>query len=165
MHMESFNDPQMGVSGLKPDGWSQPELGLWVRLSDQAVLFQRGIPNMTGEQVRLSLLPQFDLPRLRERAGGTRRPRSNGNFFTAEAKGPEGEPLFVDAALAQAGEWALHRAGGRRGSGLPGAARAGFPASVGGTGAGLYGAEDAALVAQERVEKYAERCAELCGMA
>jgi len=41
MNMEPFNDPRMGVSGLKPAGWSQPELGLWVRLSDQAVLFQR----------------------------------------------------------------------------------------------------------------------------
>ncbi len=154
MHMESFNDPQMGVSGLKPDGWSQPELGLWVRLSDQAVLFQRGIPNITGEQVRLSLLPQFDLPRLREASGRHKTAAFEWELFQAEAKGPEGEPLFVDAALAQAGEWAYIVL-------VTGAAPASrelheqvfLPALE--ALVPVYMGEDAGLVAQERVEKYA----------
>jgi SagB-type dehydrogenase family enzyme len=154
MNMEPFNDPRMGVSGLKPAGWSQPELGLWVRLSDQAVLFQRGIPNITSEQVRLSLLPQFDLPRLREPGGQHKTAAYEWELYRAEAKGSEGEPLFVDAALAQDREWAyivlvtgtapasreLHEQ-----VFLP-ALDALLP---------VYTGADAGRVAQERVEKYA----------
>jgi SagB-type dehydrogenase family enzyme len=155
MNMEPFNDPQMGVSGLKPDGWSQPELGLWVRLSDQAVLFQRGLPNITGEQVRLSLLPQFDLPRLREPSGQEKTAAFKWELYQAEAKGPEGEPLFVEAALAQDGDWAYILLV----TGLAQAARelheqVFLPALK--ALLPVYTGMEASRVAQERMKKYAD---------
>jgi SagB-type dehydrogenase family enzyme len=145
----------MGVSGLKPEGWSQPELGLWVRTSDQAALFQRGIPNITSEQVRLSLLPQFDLPRLREPGGRQKTVAGEWELYQAETKGPEGEPILVEAALAQDGEWVYIVLV----TGAPSAAgelheKVFLPALQ--ALAPVYMGAEASRVAQERVEKYAD---------
>jgi SagB-type dehydrogenase family enzyme len=106
MRMQPFSDPQVGVSGVTPGGWARQYLGFWMRTSDQAFLFQRGIPNMTAGQIRLGLLPMFELPRLRERTGRQRTAALQWDLYHAEAKGPGGEPLIVEAALTQAGKWA-----------------------------------------------------------
>ena len=57
MSMKPFSDLQVGVKELKPGGCDQPGLGFWMRTSDQAFFFQRGIPNMTAEQIKVGLLP------------------------------------------------------------------------------------------------------------
>ena len=107
MHMQPFSDAQVGVSGVKPGGWSRQYLGFWIRTSDQALLFQRGIPNMTAEQIKTSLLPMFDLPRLGERMGRQKTAALQWELYHAETRGPADEPFIVEAALAQAGKWAF----------------------------------------------------------
>jgi len=107
MIMKPFSDAQLGIGGLKPGGWTRPELGFWVRASDQAVLFQRGIPNMTAEQIKLSLLPMFDLPRLREPTGRHKTAAFQWELYHVETRGPADELFLVEAALAQVGKWAF----------------------------------------------------------
>ncbi len=107
MSMKPFTNPRVGVSGLKPGGWTQAGLGFWIRASDQAFLFQRGIPNMTAEQIRVGLLPMYDLPILRERTGRHQTAAMEWDLYQVETKGPAGELFIVEAALTQVGKWAF----------------------------------------------------------
>jgi SagB-type dehydrogenase family enzyme len=107
MTMKAFTDPRAGVSGLKPGGWAGPDVGLWVRASDGAMLLQRAIPNMTADQVRLGLIPMFDLPKLRERAGQHKTDSFEWDLYHTNAEDAPDGLTTVDAALAQTGKWAF----------------------------------------------------------
>jgi SagB-type dehydrogenase family enzyme len=107
MNMKPFTDPRAGINGLKPGGWTMAGIGLWIHSSDQSMLFQRGIPNMTAEQIKTGLIPMYDLPKLKERTGRHRTASLQWDLYRAETRGPAGETFIVDAALAQAGKWAF----------------------------------------------------------
>ncbi|MGC1378816.1 MAG: SagB/ThcOx family dehydrogenase, partial [Anaerolineales bacterium] len=108
MTMKSFTDPRAGVSGLKPGGWrTGPDVGLWVRASDHAMLLQRAIPNMTVDQIRRGLIPMFELPKLRECAGQHKTASFQWDLYHTNAEDAPDGLTTVDAALAQAGKWAL----------------------------------------------------------
>jgi SagB-type dehydrogenase family enzyme len=106
MTMKLFTNSRAGVSGLKPGGWTAQDLGLWVRASDEALLFQRGIPNMTAEQIKVGLIPLFDFPRLQERTGQHQTTSFEWDLYHVEAGKSADNAMLIDAALAQAGEWA-----------------------------------------------------------
>ena len=153
--MKPFTDPQAGVSGLIPGGWTRQGLGLWIRTSDQSVLFQRGIPNATAEQVRTGLLPMYDLPRLQEHTGRHKTAAFQWDLYHAETKGPGGEAFLVDAALAQKGKWAYIVLLTSNASVHPGLQKKVFlPALEALTP--VYTGAEAVRVAQERVKKYAD---------
>jgi SagB-type dehydrogenase family enzyme len=105
MNMKPFTDPKAGVSGLKPGGWTQHSFGIWERASDQSMLLQRGIPNMTTEQAK-ALIRMYDLPRLQERTGRYKTAVFQWDLYKVETKGPADGIFIVEAALAQAGKWA-----------------------------------------------------------
>ena len=107
MTMKPFTDPRAGVSGLKPGGWAGQDIGLWVRASDQAMLLQRAIPDMTADQIRLGLIPMFDLPKLRECAGQHKTASFQWDLYHTNAEDAPDGLTTVDAAVAQAGKWAF----------------------------------------------------------
>lgn len=107
MNMKPFTDPEAGISGLKPSGWTVDSLGLWIRPSEGALLLQRGIPNMTAEQIKTGLIPMFGFPRLKERIGRHKTAAFQWDLYRVEAKGENGEPATVSAALARSGKWAF----------------------------------------------------------
>ncbi len=105
MKTRSFSDPLVGVSGIQPVGWAAEGLGVWVRPADQALLLQRGIPNITAEQVRTGYLRMFGLPRLESPCGRKRTASLQWELYQQEAQGPDKRTMVVDAALAQVGKW------------------------------------------------------------
>jgi SagB-type dehydrogenase family enzyme len=107
MNMKPFANPQAGVNGLKPAGWTVDSLGLWIRPADGALLFQRGMPNMTAEQIKTGLIPMFGFPRLQERTGRHKTDSFQWDLYRVETKDPSGEPAIVAVALAQVGKWAF----------------------------------------------------------
>jgi SagB-type dehydrogenase family enzyme len=107
MNMKPFIDPQVGVSGLKPTGWKWIGPGLWIGPDDEPFFFQRGIPNMTAEQIKTGLIPMYDLPRLQERTGRHKTASLQWDLYRVETKDSNGDPAIVDAALAQSGKWAF----------------------------------------------------------
>jgi len=90
MNMKPFTDPQTGIRGLKPVGWTRGIYGIWERASDQSMLLQRGIPNMTTEQTK-ALIRMYDLPRLQERTGRHKTAAFQWDLYKAETKGPADE--------------------------------------------------------------------------
>jgi SagB-type dehydrogenase family enzyme len=155
MSMKPFTDLQVGVSGLKPGGWTQPGLGFWMRASDQAILFQRGIPNMTAEQIKVGLLPMYDLPRLRERTERHKTTSFQWDLYQVETKGPADEPFIIDAALAQVGKWAyIVLIAGNAAASQDLHEKVFLPALE--ALAPVYTGAEAARVAKERAKKYAD---------
>ena len=155
MSMKPFTDSQVGVSGLKPGEWTQPSLGFWMRASDQAFLFQRGIPNMTAEQIKVNLLPMYDLPKLRERTGRQKTAAFLWDLYHVETKGPADEPFIVDAALAQIGKWAfIVLVAGTTSAFQELHEKVFLPALE--ALAPVYTGAEAARVAKERAKKYAD---------
>ncbi len=155
MSMKPFSDPQVGVSGLKPGGWTRAGLGFWMRASDQAFLFQRGIPNMTVEQIKVGLLPMYDLPRLGERMGRHRTAALEWDLYRVETKGPAEESFIFDAAVAQVGKWAfIVLAAGNVAASQDLHDKIFLPALE--ALAPAYTGAEAARVANERAKKYAD---------
>jgi SagB-type dehydrogenase family enzyme len=107
MNMKPFTDTRAGISGLKPGRWAAQSLGLWIRASDESLLFQRGIPNMTAEQVKTGLIPMYGFPRLQERSGRHKTAAFQWDLYRVETKGEKDQPAILEAALAQAGKWAF----------------------------------------------------------
>ena len=105
MSMKPFTDYQAGITGLEPGGWAKQGIGLWIRHSDQSMFYQRGIPNITTEQIKAGLLPQFGLPRLQGRPEGHKTASLQWDVYHLETKKKAGEALVIDAALAQVGKW------------------------------------------------------------
>jgi SagB-type dehydrogenase family enzyme len=105
MNMKPFTDPKAGVRGLTPGGWTRQSFGVWARASDQSMLLQRGIPNMTTEQAK-ALIRMYDLPRLQEPVGRYKTAVFQWDLYKVETKGPADGTFIVEAALAQAGKWA-----------------------------------------------------------
>jgi SagB-type dehydrogenase family enzyme len=105
MNMIPFSDPQACVSGLKPARWSRQGLGIWERSNDQSLLIQRGIPNMTTEQLK-AWIRMYDLPRLPERTSRHKTAAFQWDLYQVETKGSTGGTFIVEAALTQSGKWA-----------------------------------------------------------
>jgi SagB-type dehydrogenase family enzyme len=158
--MKPFTDLQVGISGLKPGGWAQLGLGFWMRASDQAFLFQRGIPNMTAEQIKAGLLPMFDLPKLRERTGRQKTAAFQWDLYHVETKGPADEPFIVDAALAQVGKWAYIVLVASNASASRDLHEKVFQPALEAL-APVYTGAEAARVAKERVKKYTDTVREI----
>jgi SagB-type dehydrogenase family enzyme len=70
------------------------------------LFLQRGIPNMTAEQVK-ALILLYGLPGLQERTGRRKTATLQWDLYHVETRGPNDEPFIVEAALAQAGKWAF----------------------------------------------------------
>ena len=105
MIMKPFSDAQAGVSGLKPVGWSRQGIGIWERASDQSLLFQRGNPNMTAEQLK-AWIRMYNLPKLAECTGQQKTAAFQWDLYHVETRGKTDETVIVEAALAQSGKWA-----------------------------------------------------------
>ncbi len=155
MSMNAFTDPQMGITGLKPGGWTRPGLGFWMRPRDGAVLFQCGIPDITAEQIGLSLLPMYDMPRLREPSGRYQTAALRWELYHGESKGAAGEPLLYDAALAQAGKWAFVLLVTGKASAAPDLHASIFLPALEAM-VPLYSGAEASRVARERAKEYTE---------
>jgi SagB-type dehydrogenase family enzyme len=107
MRMNPFSDPVAGVSGLRPSGWTSDGTGLWISPGNTSLFFQRGIPNMTAEQIKTGLIPMYGFPRLQERTGQLKTDSFKWDLYRVETKSPTGEPAIMEAALTQAGKWAF----------------------------------------------------------
>ncbi len=105
MGMKPFTDYQAGITGLEPGGWAKQGIGLWIRRSDQSMFYHRGIPNITAEQVKVGLLPEYGLPRLQEPTELHMTASLQWDIYHLETKKRTEEALVIDAALAQVGKW------------------------------------------------------------
>jgi SagB-type dehydrogenase family enzyme len=155
MKMNPFTDLQAGVSGLKPGGWTMEGIGLWIRPSDGSLLFQRGIPNMTAEQVKTGLIPMYNFPKLQERTGRHKTDSFQWDLYHVETKDPAGEPAIVQVALAQSGKWAFIVLLAANASVSDELHEKVFLPALNAL-APTYTGADAARVAKERVKKYDE---------
>ena len=155
MRMKPITDPQVGLSGLVPAGWKRAALGFWLRPSDGAMLFQRGLPNMTAEQVRLGLLPMYDMPRLGEPTGLHKTEALQWQLYHGQAKGPTGELFIYDAALAQLGKWAFVLLVAGNAAAAPKLHENVFLPALAAL-APLYSGAEANRVARERAKEYAD---------
>lgn len=154
MNMKPFIDPQTGIRGLKPVGWTRGIYGLWERASDQSMLLQRGIPNMTTEQTK-ALIHMYDLPRLQERTGRHKTAAFEWDLYKVETKGPADETFVVEAALVQAGKWAYIVLLAASTAAYPGLHEQVFLPALEALEPVYTGAE-AARIAKERSKEYAD---------
>jgi SagB-type dehydrogenase family enzyme len=106
MRMYPFSDPLAGINGLKPGGWRQEGHGLWISAGNEALLFQRGMPNMTTEQIKTGLMVMLGLPKPKERISDLRSDSFKWDLYHMETKDETGQPLIVQTALTQVGKWA-----------------------------------------------------------
>ena len=154
MNMKPFSDPQAGVSGLKPGGWSRQGLGIWEHTRDQSLLFQRGSPNMTTEQLK-AWIRMFDLPRLQERTGRHKTAAFQWDLYQVEAKRPDGGIMIVEAALSQSGKWAYIVLLAANTEGYPGLHASVFLPALEAL-APLYTGDEARRLAREHLRNYAD---------
>jgi SagB-type dehydrogenase family enzyme len=154
MNMKPFIDPQTGIRGLKPVGWTRGIYGLWERASDQSMLLQRGIPNMTTEQTK-ALIHMYDLPRLPERTGRHKTAAFEWDLYKVKTKGPADETFVVEAALVQAGKWAYIVLLAASTAAYPGLHEQVFLPALEALEPVYTGAE-AARIAKERSKEYAD---------
>lgn len=153
MNMETYTDPQTGVSGLRPGEWRQESFGLWVRPSDFAGFFQRGIPNMTAEQVKTGILPLYGFPKLQDPVGSHKTASFEWDLYHLEGKDSDGDPFIADVALAQTENWAFFLLVAANPTAYAELHEQAFlPALEALTP--LYRGEEAAQVAKERVQEY-----------
>jgi len=160
MRMKPFTDPQVGLSGLTPGGWTRSGLGFWMRPGDGAVLFQRGIPNMTAEQVKVGLLPMYAMPRLGEPSGRRKTAVLQWELYHGESQRPGGEPFIYDAALAQLGKWAFVLLVAGNASASPDLHASVFLPALEAL-APLYSGAEANRIARERAKEYADSVREV----
>ena len=163
MNMKPLTDPRVGIRGLKPAGWKSDGLGFWIRPGDEPLLFQRGIANMTVDQIKTGLIPMFGFPKLGERTGRRKTAALQWDLYRLETKSPGGEPAVVEAALAQSGKWAfIVLLAAATGTFEELHAQVFLPALE--AAAPAYDKEDAARVAKEKARAYAESIRSCRGM-
>ncbi len=154
MNMKPFSDPQAGVSGLKPGGWSRQGIGIWERLSDQSLLLQRGSPNMTTEQLQ-AWIRMYGLPKLPECTGQQKTAAFQWDLYHVETRGPADETFIVKAALAQSGRWAYIVLLSANSQAYPDLLTEVFLPALEAL-APLYTGDEARRLARERLKNYAD---------
>jgi SagB-type dehydrogenase family enzyme len=106
MKLESFENADLGISGVVPEGWAQRGPGEVARDAspiDPTALFQQGFASMSVEELKAGLLPHLGIDVFPEPAGSRETQHLNWDLYAYERQAPEMEPVMVDIALAQAG--------------------------------------------------------------
>ncbi|MFC1716521.1 PKD domain-containing protein [Candidatus Poribacteria bacterium] len=108
MEFRTFTNPDMGIQGILPVGWTEREPGEFTRGTsdaDETVLVQLGVPNITIEQMKVFLLPRLKVEELPESTRSIKNDNFSWDLYNVESEGLTGEKMMVDMALAQANGW------------------------------------------------------------
>jgi SagB-type dehydrogenase family enzyme len=106
MKLKPFENADLGISGVVPEGWAQRGPGEVARGAspiDPTALFQQGFAGVSIEELKVGLLPHLGIDVFPEPVGSRETQHLSWDLYAYERQAPEMETVMVDIALAQAG--------------------------------------------------------------
>jgi CubicO group peptidase (beta-lactamase class C family) len=99
-----FTSPEVGISGVTPEGWVEVLPGEFLRGmpdADPTLLQHQFVPDMTSEQLIATFVSEQSLEEFPESVGNIETARFTWDLYTVEVKQPKIGTTTVDIALAE----------------------------------------------------------------
>jgi SagB-type dehydrogenase family enzyme len=106
MNPKRFTNPDMGISGVAPEGWTQAHPGIWLRRASEADpthLVQQRVGGMSLDEVMALAVSEEGLDELPGRAGTIEGLSLPWDWYRGNISGPA--PKVVDIALSRRENW------------------------------------------------------------